>query len=668
MVPENPSADVTSRDDRLESWKEIAAYFGRGVSTVQRWEKEENLPVYRHVHGALGSVYAYKSELDLWRRNRKPRSFSGGKSMAPQPSVPKIGLARRWLVGAAAVVLIGLALLVQGLRSSVPVLLASPVPLTSLPGSETAPSFSPDGKEVIFTWNGESGNNTDVYRVPVAGGPLVRLTNDSHHKQCPKWSPDGRQIAFLRPSATSLEAVVIPSAGGTERVFTLRRAAGIADEMVHLAWTADAKSLVVPESDSSRQTVSLFLMPLDGTQRRRLTQPPDGIPGDLQPALSPDGKWLAFVRYRSGSEADVYLSPAAGGVPRRLTNDNCYFRGLDWATDTGRVIFSSNRTSGAYSLWSISIKGGSPLPVARAEPGNAILPAVSRGGRVAYEFELRDVNIWRWDNPGRPGTGPMPVARSTWNERLPTFSPDGKKIAFCSNRSGQYEIWVANADGSDPLQWTHMRGPYTDSPAWSPDGQNIAFTSHTFGNRDIYVCGADGAVRRLTSDPSEEGRPSWSRDSRWVYFRSDRSGTTQIWKTPADGSGSAVQVTHNGGYDAAESPDGNLLYFVRDPAHSGLWSIPVGGGNEQFVIPSVRTWHWAVANRGIFFLDRAAPRQGATVACYRFDTRQVDIIATLTGKLWSGFSVRSDGNSILWTQQDLNTSDLMLLQPFGPSR
>ena len=144
------------------------------------------------------------------------------------------------------------------------------------------------------------------------------------------------------------------------------------------------------------------------------------------------------------------------------------------------------------------------------------------------------------------------------------------------------------ADGSNPVQLTSFGTRVPDAPRWSPDGQRIAFAALVASNnRDIYVVGADGgAPRRLTTEPSEEGRPGWSQDGRWIYFRSDRSGSQQIWKMPAEG-GPPVQVTRTGGFEAFESPDGKLLYYTKGRQTPGLWSMPVGGGEETRVLEKV---------------------------------------------------------------------------------
>ena len=166
------------------------------------------------------------------------------------------------------------------------------------------------------------------------------------------------------------------------------------------------------------------------------------------------------------------------------------------------------------------------------------------------------------------------VVASTRLDISPQFSPDGRRLAFTSHRSGTSQIWVANSDGSNPLQLTSFSGGLVNAPRWSPDGKTIVFTSAQNKNQDIYaVLSNGGAVRRLTSAVSREGRASWSRDGRWIYFYSTRTGREEIWKLPAEG-GEAIQLTTGGGHESFESPDGKLLYY-EDFGVTGLRSISI---------------------------------------------------------------------------------------------
>ena len=566
----------------------------------------------------------------------------------------------------------------------------SVVPLTTFAGTEREPSFSPDGSQVAFSWDGESGNNFDIYVKLIGGGALLRLTSDSAHEGFPAWSPDGRQIAFLRQLGERPGVFLISPLGGPER--KLSDAAN-----GKIAWSPDGKFLIVCDYDLSGENVpppagpapgvrregpvSVYVVSAANGERRKLFSAPAEAAFDTDFAFSPDGRNVAFTRWgRTG--ADVYVlpmtsgaaGPAAAGNPRRLTTDNRYIRGLAWTNNSARIVFSSNRT-GPWTLWRVDAKGVSaagPEQVAGVT-GDAFHPAISHPGqngpvRLAYEHAVQDVNIWRMDlTSSRVGRAVKLVA-STRFDGNPQISPDGKRLVFTSDRSGFFEIWLAGADGTNPAQLTALSAPMTASPRWSPDGQRVAFDSQSGNNRDIYVTSADGggSPRRITSEPSEEARPCWAKDGQWVYFMSTRSGLRQVWKAPAEG-GAAVQVTRGGGYECQESADGKFLYYTKGVDE--LWSVPVGGGAEVLVIESVKMGSWVAGKRGIYFVDFTALRPGAPkpVKLYKFSTRQITQLAALEGQADSGrrmLAIDPDDRWLLWSQTDAADSDLMLAENF----
>jgi Tol biopolymer transport system component len=243
-------------------------------------------------------------------------------------------------------------------------------------------------------------------------------------------------------------------------------------------------------------------------------------------------------------------------------------------------------------------------------------------------------------------------------------SPNGQKTAFRSNRSGSFEIWICDSDGSNPIQLTSLGAPNSGTPRWSPDGRQIAFDSRKEGHSDIYVINAEGgAPRRLTTEPFENNVPSWSRDGRWIYFGSNRSGTGQIWRVPAQG-GQAAQVTKQGGFAAFESADGKFLFYVK-AATGPIWRMPVEGGEEARILDRKIAWsHWRVMEKGICFLDwDATPPE---IGFFDFVTHHSRRIATVDGAkgIWGGFALSPDGQWILFTRVDQRDSDIMLVEGF----
>lgn len=538
------------------------------------------------------------------------------------------------------------------------------IPFTTFPGSESSPAISPDGKQIAFTWSGESGDNTDIYVKLVGAGEPLRLTSEPVIERTPVWSPDGSQIAFIRESATGGEGsiYVVPSLGGAAR--KLANTYGLP-----FSWSPDGEFLAVVEKSSREEPFSLFLLSTKTGEKQRLTNPPAQYAGDLDPVFSPDGKTVAFARMSAVEVEDIYLLPVAGGEPRRLTFDDKLLGGLDWTADGREIVFSSTR-SGDSNLWRVLVSGGTPQLLPGVGAG-ASSPSVSRqGNRLAYTLSTSDSNIWRIEisNHKALADSATRLISSTFPDYSPDFSPDGKKIVFGSTRSGSTEIWLAENDGSNPLQLTSIAGPNTGSPRFSPDNRRVVFDSRPEGNADIFIIDTEGGnPRRLTTENSEDILPSWSRDGQWIYYCSNRSGEQEIWKMSPEGE-QATQVTKQGGYEAVESPDGKYIYYTKGRNTPGIWKIPAGGGEETLILDNLRAGflrYWTVVSDGIYFGTRTTA--SPTIQFYDFGSGQLSEVIKLDKSLLvgnSGLAVSPNEQWLLYTQIDQGGSDIMLINNF----
>jgi len=537
------------------------------------------------------------------------------------------------------------------------------VPFTSFQGVEGSPSFSPDGSRVAFHWSPGGDFKSRIFVRQTSNDPPQQLT-DGPRDMFPSWSPDGKLIAFTRVDAAESGLYTVPALGGPPR--RILSITGLPVEVwawciPQPRWSPAGRELVVAIPHGA--TCRIELLSLETFSRRVLISPPASMFDDA-PAFSPDGRSIAFVRHRNPLSGDLFTMPVEGGAPTRLTRDDAVVKGqLAWSPD-GRIIFSSDR-EGSRSLVRIAATGGSPVPLPIE---SATSPALDGSGRrLAYVKAVRDVQIFELDLT-RPGDALHVIAPSSRDDVAPQFSPDGRQLAFASARSGlSTDIWVANADGSNPFRLTFNDRFETGSPRWSPDGQLIAFDSSANDMFHVFVIRAvGGSARRLTDDPSIDAVPAWSRDGRWIYFWSLRTGSSQIWKAPSAG-GPAVQVTTHGGFDAFESSDGYLYYGKGEEAGS-VWRMPVGGGREEPVLEHALNYGysrcWTVVSDGIYFLTTADPVH-PSVSFFSFVTRQLKAIAPLP-KMPKAFdatmSVSPDRRRLLVALQDTNDSDIMLAE------
>jgi eukaryotic-like serine/threonine-protein kinase len=545
----------------------------------------------------------------------------------------------------------------------------TPTQLTTLPGLEIHPSLSPDGSQVAFAWNGEQQDNFDVYVMMIGSGSSLRLTDDPGLDFAPAWSPDGLQIAYIHSTVEQKGVIyLVPPQGGPKR----KVAEG---DFSHVSWSPDSRHLVVSDRVVSGGPRSLFLLTLDTGERRALTTPPsDYSSGDLDSALSPDGRSLAFSRLEEGLfvvDVDEKFTPAS--APRILGRGTPvrWIQGPVWGKDAAQLFYTQGGRT-RRGLFRVRVDGsGQPSPGSvGTDVGDLISyrpPGNNHDGRFIYSEMTGDPNIWRLNLnfPEADSRRLTKIASSTVADISPHLSPDGARIAFASRRAtpDRIAIWAADKDGSKASQLSSSGGP-CGTPRWSPDGGWIAFDCNVDGQWDVFVMdSAGGQVRRLTDAPGNGTVPSWSVDGKWIYHASGRSGESQVWKVPTEG-GEPVQVTHGGGYVAVESNDGKFVYFNKTPGNrSALWKVAVGSGQETKVLDNVVQRAFVVREAGIWHLTQRDYGVDE-LRFHDFATGETRLIHELTAQAALGLSVSADEKVILFSQRDQTNADLMLVEGF----
>jgi Tol biopolymer transport system component len=528
---------------------------------------------------------------------------------------------RFWVAGAVVVLVAAMAWLAirNRTRSALPVRLLT---VTSFPGSEGSPSFSPDGNFVAITWTGPDFTaNGDVWVKAVEGDAFRRLTDTPDFNEVmPSWSPDGQQIAFVRYAERGNRGVYLISAlGGSDRK--------ISESGSHPAWLPDSQSLVF--EDRVADTVALVHYVLATGERRPLTTPPAGFV-DFAGHVSPDGKTLAFIRSTTGirqpgvpGKAGLFVMPMPGGDPVRVDDRASGAGGPAWTPDSREILYPRWDAGGVKTFRVPAHGGGAPVPAAglpitvyQVSTSGFRADGTFRVGVVDAQSDvgLRMIDLQPAESGGRMSawTAFCDSTHIDWPGR---FSRDGAQVSFTSDRNGLSQILAARRDGTHLRTVTAFDG-VVGLASWSPDGRFLVFDGVDAQNRtDLFIVSADGGpLRRLTDDDQRESNPEWSRDGRWIYYAAAASGRPEIWKIPAAG-GTPVQLTTRGGLDPRESPDGKSVYFRAPPTGPGgnpfaapatLERMSVDGGRVSTVLSGVRQGRWDLTDAGILFLTGAS--------------------------------------------------------------
>ena len=537
------------------------------------------------------------------------------------------------------------------------------VPVGAMRGFQATPAFSPDGGLLAFR-ESDGASNMGIYVAVIGGDKSLQLTRD-RGDCCPTWSPDGSQIAFLRYSEKSFSIYIVPALGGTEhRVYE-----GPAGAAERLTWSGDARLVVFSECSAANPTrVRISALSLPDSSIRALTDPPPGYL-DRNPTYSHDGSHIAFIRSTvAGVTNDIFVMPASGGEPKRVTFDNRPVMGPPaWTPDDREIVFSSDRGA-ATALWRISANGGTPSPVA-GPVGAATWPSIpAKKGLLVYEQSLSNANIWRLDLKDHTHLDkpPFAIISEKGSKARPDLSPGGKKIAFESDRLGFWDIWTCNSDGTDCVRATSLRGT-AGRARWSPDGHTLAFEFHPNERGEIYLVELPGGTPRLipTVPGADNLSPSSSNDGKWLYFASKRGNEPfQAWKIPAAG-GTPIQLTKSGGISPIESPDGRFLYYSKYE-QGGLWRRPLDGGEETEVVREVTGYQWpdwVVTRDGIYFLRFDQTSHGG-VEFLEFATGKTAEVWNSDRDMGWGLAGSQDGRSLMYIQDEFSESDIMLIKNF----
>ena len=682
-APAGTPSLAADRGARLDSWKEIAAYVKRDVRTLQRWEKTAGLPVRRLQKPGLRAVYAYTADLDQWLLNQSGADDTLKTPGAePTSELPAVAEPRpqRWRIGIwalAVVTIIGAAAFALRPRATAALGPFTARPITSEPGNERDPDVSPDGKYIAYAYQAPNLRTRIVVRL-IDGGEPHYLTDGAVDEWSPVWSPDGARLAFLRgdPAGTAT-LVLITAHGDNERTLGdvrpyARRRLLLVGHL--LAWTPDGRHIISAHQSTDGRG-GLVRISIETGGRTVLTSPADAE-FDVEPSLSSDGRLMLFNRMRGEYLSDVYRQrldasfqplgaaaklPPAGpwnGTPRLLEDRN--------------EVLTSSGPLPRLTLWRQPVDGtGSPVQLGFIGD-NATQSAVDRAsGRIVARTFRSQADVLRFPLPSTPARGPVdpPVEdflQSTYIDRAPVYSPDGSHVAFISDRSGSRQLWVADADGANHVEWSQPFEVDMPMPAWAPDGSRIAFAGlASSGHTQLFV--ADRATRvavRITNDDLDYVRPVWAPDGKALYAAAAARSVYSIYRVPLAG-GPSERVVPDRINVIDVAPDGRGLYVVRRDRRleAELEYVPLASGPAVHLASmSFQDDAW-MTPRGLYYFARRGNTPLAPVALsFRSHEGVVTVIQEYARPPGRGLSVSADGRFAVTTRFVPAIADLLLLE------
>lgn len=536
-------------------------------------------------------------------------------------------------------------------------------PVTRLQGREYQPALSRDGTQLAFLWTDDSSNAPSVWANSRTAPTPKRVSMVQAHHSSPVWSPDGTQLAYLRISKDRTEVVIGSPQQGSERVLTSLPSANYGFDQRLMDWSADGKLLAVSHSETQGLPPGIWLISAENGSARQLTRPGSSATGDMDPRFSPDGTKITFLRILHRSLQEVFVVPTVGASePRQITRFGYRISSHAWLADGETLLLASDQT-GEYRLWKYPANGqGSPTPAGIYSEFPVQLSVARDAGSLVYATLHQDRNIWQLDLQGKSWRR---IVATSAQDASPVYSPDGKRIAFRSDRSGEEQIWVSSADGSEPTQVTSGQ----DRPSvgrWSPDSRVLVFNNpRTF---QISLASEEGGRWTVRPIGARGVHPVFAPDGKSIL-----AGGSRLTRVPV-ASGKQETLAGFRAEALAASADGRFVYFVREPNATALWRLELKPGTEperviDQLLPGCSSC-WSLTKDGIYYLGPRPEVLDRQAIYFRsFSQKRPDrLVAEYPEPLWphgSGpFSLSPNGRNLLVVRVSPSAGDIMRVEGF----
>jgi Tol biopolymer transport system component len=693
--PPPPSVGTRERTpgDRLDSWKEIAAYLERDVTTVQRWEKREGMPVHRHLHDKMGSVYAYRSDLDVWTRSRRRVEGSAPAERLPEDgsrpvpssdtSHPLDGLDRGtgeisaptwrrtasvWWIVAAGLGLAGAMAAWQVRRhqsaAANPLANARFVQLTDFDGIEQAAAVSRDGRFVAF--QSDRDGQMDVWMTQVGTGEFANLTRGAARDianpslRALGFSPDGSLVTYWSRtgagSAGGISVWAVPLLGGPPRPYL--------DGVSEYDWSSDGARLVFHTPGPGDPMYVREASP--SSEPRNVFSAPSGLHAHYL-VWSPDRAFIYFVQGTLPDRLDLWRVRPTGEAPERITHHDALVSHPVFLDDRTLLYLATDSDGFGPWIYSLDVERRVPTRISFGVDGYTSLAASADGRRVVATRASPKRTLWRVPVSG--GQVDMSMARriplSTGNGSFARLGPDF--LLYVSSKGTSDSLWKMQ-DGTATELWSAPETRIIGAPAIRRDGRRVAFSVRKGGRTTLYVVNADGSdARAVTGALDLQGAPAWRPDGEALTIAAVVNGTPKLFDVALDGRASPFVGDHS--VDPAWSPGGEVVVFTGADVGTTFPLRAARSDGSPHEVPALTLTRGA---RHLAFMPK-----GGSLVLLRGEIRHKNLWAVdlHTGVEWQvtdlgpefelrDFDVSPDGRELVLEQAQEN-SDVVLIERHG---
>jgi len=593
-LDKSPSDDgVPSRGsqaDRLDSWKKIASYLKRDVTTVQRWERREAMPVHRHLHDKRGSVFAFRPELDLWWESRRVRLAADEASEGESVARPRWRIVAGVAAGAAVIATLG-ALAWLGSRADY--FWRSPLAnarFIRLPDLETAQAaaISGDGKLVAVLANRDGP--IDIWLADANGGNYRNLTHGALNElnvvnpaiRALSFSPDASFLTvWTRRSdgsqAGDVNVLAQPIGGGGLRAYL--SGAG------EFAWSHDGMRLVYHTSAPGDPLFVRGVAPSGRRADQRIYMAPAGVHCHF-PLWSPDDDYIYFVRGVPGDGWDIWRIQPSGSGLERITTQNTRIA-YPVMLDRRTILYIATDEAGDGPwLYVVDVERRSPHRISSGLESYTSLAASANGKRLVATITNPHTSLWHISvskNGSVDAHGALP-ALLVGDGVKPRLS--GDTTFYIASRAGRQGIWKL-AHGDTRELWSSAGGLIIGGPAVAPDGRRVAVIVSEERRTRLYVVdNHTGHADVVTSEFALRGNLVWTPDGQALIAAVVRDGEPRLTRIALTGD-SPLPLVSEYSVDPVWSPDGRFLVFSGADVGTSFPLRAAAPDGRPFPLPSL---------------------------------------------------------------------------------